>query len=633
MGTRHPGPPAPHRSARLLTGLYAAATVVALVLTLVARRRPEPVEFEAVFGLLNVPVARTFVSVVVLALVTRALLGRKRIGLWLAALFQVLGLYVGVVALVPAARLPLVRMWESRGDLGRGLDIAAMAVAVAALWWLRRIRAEFTGRLQRGSWWVALAALAIGTAVTLGVAWGLLSAVGAPRSEVDTIVGTVLAAFGGVARRALVGVPEWVVEAVAVCAGLTILTTVALFLASARPGSRWSPDREVALRRLLARHGADDSLGYFATRRDKASVFSPDGRAAVTYRVLAGVSLASSDPVGDPDSWRAAIEAWRSEAREFGWVPAVLGTSERGARAYAATGGMRVLRLGDEAVLDPERFDLRRASLSPVRHAVKRASRAGVTVQVRRQRELPPVELAEVVERVDDWRHGETERGFSMALGRQGDPSDGDVLLVTAHLDGPDGPQLVGVLGLVPWGRHAVSLDVMRRSPDAPNGVTELMVSELLAQAHPLGLRRLSLNFCLFRAVFEDAERLGSGSLTRVGASVLGRLDRFWQLERLYRSNEKFEPTWEPRFLCYDDAVSLPQVAVAAGAVEGFLPWPGPRGAGGALDAPHLAELDAIAAEARSHDPGTLGPRRTDQFRHRAATVERMRAAGLDAYP
>ena len=611
MGTRQSGPPASHRSARLLTAVYAAATLVALVLTLVARRRPGPVAGEDVFGLLNVPVARTFVSVVVLALITRALLGRKRIGLWLVALFQVLGLYVGVVALVPAARLPLVRMWESRGDLGRGLDIASMVVAVAALWWLHRIREAFTGRLQRGSWWVALAALAVGSAVTLGLAWALLGAVGAPRSEVDAIVSTVLAAFGGVTRRALVGVPEWVVEAVAACAGLTILTTVTLFLASARPGSRWSPDREVALRRLLARHGSGDSLGYFATRRDKASVFSPDGRAAVTYRVLAGVSLASSDPVGDPDSWRAAIEAWRAEAREFGWVPAVLGTSERGARAYAATGGMRVLRLGDEAVLDPARFDLRRASLSPVRHAVKRATRAGVTVQVRRQRDLPPDELAEVVTRIDDWRRGETERGFSMALGRQGDPSDGDVLLVTAHLATQAGPALVGVLGLVPWGRRGVSLDVMRRSPEAPNGVTELMVSELLDAASLLGLRRVSLNFCMFRAVFEDAERLGSGSLTRVGASVLGRLDRFWQLERLYRSNEKFEPTWEPRFLCYDDAVSLPQVAVAAGAVEGFVPWPGPRGAGGALDADHLAELDTIHAETRTQDPTAVGPRRT----------------------
>ncbi|GAB2754842.1 bifunctional lysylphosphatidylglycerol synthetase/lysine--tRNA ligase LysX [Terrabacter koreensis] len=633
MGTRQSGPPAPHRSARLLTAVHAAATLVALVLTLVARRRPGPVAGEDLFGLFNVPVARTFVSVVVLALVTRALLGRKRIGLWLVALFQVLGLYVGVVALVPAARLPLVRMWESRGDLGRGLDIASMVVAVAALWWLRRIREAFTGRLQRGSWWVALAALGVGSAVTVALAWALLGVVGAPRSEVDAIVGTVLAAFGGVTRRALVGVPEWVVEAVAACAGLTILTTVALFLASARPGSRWSPDREIALRRLLARHGADDSLGYFATRRDKASVFSPDGRAAVTYRVLAGVSLASSDPVGDPDSWRAAIEAWRAEAREFGWVPAVLGTSERGARAYAASGGMRVLRLGDEAVLDPARFDLRRASLSPVRHAATRAARAGVTVQVRRQRDLARDELAHVVARIDDWRHGETERGFSMALGRRGDPSDGDVLLVTAHLAGRAGPALVGVLGLVPWGRRGVSLDVMRRSPEAPNGVTELMVSELLDRASQLGLRRVSLNFCMFRAVFEDAERLGSGSLTRVGASVLGRLDRFWQLERLYRSNEKFEPAWEPRFLCYDDAVSLPQVAVAAAAVEGFVPWPGPRGTGGSLDPEHLAELDEVAAETLAPDPAALGPRRTDQFRHRAATLDRMRAAGLDAYP
>ena len=50
-----------------------------------------------------------------------------------------------------------------------------------------------------------------------------------------------------------------------------------------------------------------DSLGYFATRRDKAAIFAPSGKAAVTYRVVAGVSLASGDPVGDPDHWAPAI--------------------------------------------------------------------------------------------------------------------------------------------------------------------------------------------------------------------------------------------------------------------------------------------------------------------------------------
>ena len=632
MGTRKAGAPAPQHPARLLTGVYALATLVALVLTVLARRRPHPLLGEEVFGLVNVPVAPTVVSVVVLALATRALLGRKRIGLWFVAAFQVLGIYLGLAALAPGLRLPFARMWESRGDLGRGLDVVAMGVATVALGWLWRTRNDFTGRLQRGSWWLALGALLTGAGVTLAIAWLLLGAVGAPGSQVETLIGTVLEAFGGVSHRTLVRVPGWVVEVVAGCAGLTIIAGVVLFLASARPRSRWSPDREVALRGLLARHGADDSLGYFATRRDKASVFSPDGRAAVTYRVVAGVSLASSDPVGHRDSWQGAIDAWRAEAREFGWLPAVLGASEQGARAYAAAGGMRVLLLGDEAVLDPARFDVRRTSMSAVRHGVKRAARTGVVVRVRRQHEIGRGELAEIADRAEAWRAGESERGFSMALGRAADPADANLLYVTAHATLPTGGgDLVGLLSFVPWGRSGASLDVMRRSPDAPNGVTELMVTELMQRCGQLGLRRISLNFCLFRAVFADAERIGSGSLTRVGASVLGLLDRFWQLERLYRSNARYAPSWQPRFLCYDDAVSLPQVAFAAGAVEGFLPWPSRSPARIDLDADHLAQIATATSEPGHADDSIR--RRTEQVRHRIATLHRMRTAGLEAYP
>ncbi|MEO3936929.1 phosphatidylglycerol lysyltransferase domain-containing protein [Dermatophilaceae bacterium Soc4.6] len=601
------------RSARLLTAVYALATVVSLSLTLFDSKGTSS-SWAAIFGLLNVPVGPTFVSVVVLALVTRALLGRKRIGLWLVALFQLVAIYLGVTELAPATRLPLAELWEARGDVGRGLDVVAMLVALVVLGWLTRLRHEFTGRVTPGSWWLSLGALVAGSVVTLGVAWVLLGVVHASRSQVSLVVGTVLAVFGGVSRRSLVGVPVWVIDVVAVCAAATILVAVVLFLASSRSSSRWSPDREVVLRRLLAEHGADDSLGYFATRRDRASVMSPDGRAAVTYRVHAGVSLAAGDPVGDPDSWRAAIIAWRAEARRYGWLPAVLSASESGARAYAAT-GLRVLLLGDEALLDPRQFDVRRASLSGVRRAAKRASRAGLVVQVRRQQQLSSADLTEISEQAHAWRAGHPERGFSTALGRTADTADtadADVLYGTAT--DSDG-HLAGVLSFVPWGRSGLSLDVMRRSPSAPNGVTELMVTTLMARAADLGVVRMSLNFCMFRRVFEDAELMGSRSLTRLNASVLGLFDRFWQLERLYRSNAGYEPTWSPRFLWYDDAVSLPQVALAAGIAEGFLPSPRSTiGRGGALDANHLAHIV------------TLGSRR-----QRAAVLTSIRETLADA--
>jgi hypothetical protein len=52
-----------------------------------------------------------------------------------------------------------------------------------------------------------------------------------------------------------------------------------------------------------------------------------------------------------------------------------------------------------------------------------------------------------------------------------------------------------------------------------------------MEDAPGLGIRRVSLNFCMFRAIFEDATRVGAGGITRFNASVLGFFDRFWQLE------------------------------------------------------------------------------------------------------
>ena len=51
----------------------------------------------------------------------------------------------------------------------------------------------------------------------------------------------------------------------------------------------------------------------------------------------------------------------------------------------------------------------------------------------------------------------------------------------------------------------------MRRSPDADNGVTELMVSAVMARAAELGVRRVSLNFAVFRSAFEEGARIGAG--------------------------------------------------------------------------------------------------------------------------
>ncbi|MHC3474535.1 phosphatidylglycerol lysyltransferase domain-containing protein [Streptomyces sp. 7R007] len=365
--------------------------------------------------------------------------------------------------------------------------------------------------------------------------------------------------------------PNWVNVAVNVLSTALVLAVLYAAFRSRRAVDPLTEDDEKRLRELLERHGERDSLGYFALRREKSVVWSPTGKAAVAYRVVGGVSLASGDPVGDPEAWPGAIEPWLAQARAHGWIPAVMGAGEEAGTVYARH-GLDALELGDEAVVEVADFTLEGRAMRTVRQAYNRVRRAGYTVRVRRHEEIPADEMAYLLRRADDWRDGATERGFSMALGRLGDPADGRCVMV--ECTDAEG-ELRALLSFVPWGPKGLSLDLMRRDRDCDNGLMEFMVIDLLRRAQEIRITQVSLNFAMFRSVFERGARLGAGPVLRLWRSLLGFFSRWWQIESLYRANAKYRPIWEPRFLLFEKSADLPRIAVASARAEGFLEAPG----------------------------------------------------------
>ncbi|MGY5035641.1 phosphatidylglycerol lysyltransferase domain-containing protein [Streptomyces sp. 900116325] len=371
-------------------------------------------------------------------------------------------------------------------------------------------------------------------------------------------------------------VPGWVDVVINILSTLLLIAVVYAAFRSRRAVDPITPQDEDRLRVLLDRNGDRDSLGYFALRRDKSVVWSPTGKAAVAYRVVGGVSLASGDPIGDPEAWPGAIEPWLAEAREHGWIPAVMGVSEEGGTVYARH-GLDALELGDEAIVETAEFTLDGRAMRTVRQAYNRVKRAGYEVTVRRHADIPEDEMAELLRRADDWRDGETERGFSMALGRLGDPADGQCVMLVCR-DSGDAPgqgELRAVLSFVPWGPNGLSLDLMRRDRNSENGLMEFMVIELLQRAPKLGITQVSLNFAMFRSVFERGSRLGAGPVLRLWRSLLSFFSRWWQIESLYRANAKYRPIWEPRFMLFEKSSDLLRIGIAAARAEGFLEAPG----------------------------------------------------------
>ncbi|MEU9297158.1 phosphatidylglycerol lysyltransferase domain-containing protein [Streptomyces sp. NPDC048266] len=464
---------------------------------------------------------------------------------------------------------------------------ALLSLALLAL--LLRHRAEFAALPDPRSRWRALANFVLmgGGSIALGLV--IVSAhprrvLGSP-SLTDRLEHVLYGLFGVEGPIGYSNGVDWTVGySLGALGMLTALTTIYLAFRPEHPAARLTDDDELRLRALLAQHGGRDSLGHFALRRDKGVVFSPSGKAAVCYRVVSGVMLASGDPIGDVEAWPGAIERFMDEAKAHSWTPAVMGCSETGGQVWTRETGLDALELGDEAVVDVPDFSLSGRAMRNVRQMVKRIERNGYTTQVRRVRDLDDAELARVRRAAADWRGTDTERGFSMALGRIGAPGDGDAVIATAHKHDPDGDpadspygDLKAIIHFVPWGTDGMSLELMRRDRSADPGMNELLIVAALQASPTLGITRVSLNFAMFRSALARGEKIGAGPVLRVWRGLLVFLSRWFQIESLYKFNAKFRPRWEPRFVIYRTSRDLPRIGFAAMQAEGFVNLPRPR--------------------------------------------------------
>jgi lysyl-tRNA synthetase, class II len=325
-------------------------------------------------------------------------------------------------------------------------------------------------------------------------------------------------------------------------------------------------ERRVA-RALVDAYG-NDSLSFFALRRDKSYFFSPSRRAFLAYRVVAGAALVSGDPVGDEQELDALLADFRAFVRAHGWRFAVLGASDAHLDRYQAL-GLRPIAIGEEAVLRPADFSLEGRPIRKVRQSVSRLTKAGYRLRVVAAEDVDPALRAALDVVSELWRGNQPERGFTMSIDELYVP--GTVLAIAECRDGDVG----GFLHLAPTpAGGAWSLSTMRRRPDAPNGLTEFLIAETLAWAKEQDVSEVSLNFCALTGLISSERAVTI--LRRLTRRVLLAADSLFQLERLYSFNRKFFPEWRPRYLCVERLTDLPRVGLAYLHVEQLLVPPGP---------------------------------------------------------
>jgi lysyl-tRNA synthetase class 2 len=619
---------------RLATAMFIFSALV-VVATFIPPLRRYFRQWHDIVSMLTIPIVPNLVYAAVLIAVGVALRRRLRAAWWIFVIWWIILPQLGRIFSIISGG-PLLP------------QIAGFVIMSAVLVVLWRAKPQFQARGRAKDLLAAIICFVVGSLVILILGTWLVSTFGttpdlltATLHVIDKMLGEV-----GLVRTDVVRSPLWVTILLDVLGAAVILTATYLFFKPPPETHMLSAADEARVRTLLRSFGEWDSLGYFATRRDKSIVWNTGNpataQAGVSYRVIGSVSLASGNPVGDPEHWRSAIDQWRAKARTHGWSLAVMGAGDLGAEAYNEA-GLTAFEIGDEAILDMRSFSLNGPGMKSVRQSVSRLQRRGYTTIVTRHADVDAAHFEQLSNSASQWRgDGGDERGFSMALGRLGDPLDSECVLVEAH---DEGGRLRAFLSFVPWGRNGLSLDLMRRDPTADNGLVELMVASLAERAAVFGVGRVSLNFAMFREAFERGAELGAGPIARLWRQALLLASRNWQLESLYRSNAKYQPEWQPRYICFEYTSDLPRVGTAAGSAEGFLTRPslamlsrhGKEPAAGSLERAgeeYVAEVTANIPDepdALSEALSTEGL--PEQVRVRREKLERLREEGVDPYP
>jgi phosphatidylglycerol lysyltransferase len=258
-------------------------------------------------------------------------------------------------------------------------------------------------------------------------------------------------------------------------------------------------------------------LGLVRSARGIASAAVETGQSLVVYR--------SPLTKGTPDfDWLRNLDGI---ARRRHLAPMLYKCAPQHA-AVARRYGWAVMRVSDEAVLSPATFNATIPACRQLRRMLRKATSAGVTVTSAGRR-LPIAEMTAVSA---NWvRENGHERGVFMGRFHP------DVLLAQRVFLAYRDARLVGFVSFnevaAEW-----SLDLMRQSPDAPDGTIHLLVTEAIAQAAACGAPRLSLASVPRDRAFD----------TWLPAFVQSRLSVATGAPGLRQFKSCFAPVWEPLY-------------------------------------------------------------------------------------
>lgn len=283
------------------------------------------------------------------------------------------------------------------------------------------------------------------------------------------------------------------------------------------------------------------SDGCYVFVGDKHLMFSPSGKSFLMFGKQGRTWVSLFGPFGESREWSDLVWRFIEVANDHGGRAAFYQVRPVALPLFLDC-GMRAFKLGEHAHVTLPDFSLKGAKRANLRSGVNRGEREGLKFEV-----VPPEQVAELLpalrEVSDAWLAEQRGREKSFSVGR----FDADYLVrlpvAVVRREG----RVIAFANLLTTDAHdEASIDLMRYLPGSPPGTMDFLFAKILLHLQGQGYERFGLGMSPMAGM---AERRRAPRWQRLGRLLFEYGDRFYNFRGLRSFKDKFEPTWEARYL------------------------------------------------------------------------------------
>lgn len=315
-----------------------------------------------------------------------------------------------------------------------------------------------------------------------------------------------------------------------------------------------APQVQRRARAIIDQYG-QTSLARLALLSDKSYFFSPSGQSVVAYVAKGRAAISLGSPIGPIDDQQEAIVSFRQFCDRNDWYAAFYEIPPQEVELYRSL-KFRLLKVGEEAIVDLNAFTLKGKDNQNLRTAINRLTKAGYTFALYE----PPI-AAELLQQLkpvsDEWLRAMngSEKRFSIGWFDESYLQDCQI----ATVSNAEGHVIAFANLLSGYNQNEVTVDLMRYAQGVPNGTMDFLFVSVFQKLQQLGYERFNFSLSPLAGLGETPK---SPRLERVLRLLSNHFNQFYSFHGLHFFKEKFHPHWEPRYLAYPSLTALSDVVV-----------------------------------------------------------------------